>query len=372
MHIAIDVRSLMEGRHSGVEEYTTQIIRAMTRMAPQHNYHLFYNNMRPVQLPNFGDGRVGVVARTFPNKLLNASQLLTGHPTWDALIPHTIDVVFAPNPRLLPLSPHIPMVVVMHDISFELFPEFLTPRRRLWHQLMRPRQLATNADHVIAVSEHTKQDLVDIYGLSPNDVSVVHSGVQATPAARPQHIQGVRRRYNLPKKFILYLGTIEPRKNVVSIIRAWSAIADQVPQDLVIAGERGWREGEVERAIADSAFADRIHRVGFISESDKAALYAAADVFVYPSFYEGFGFPPLEALLAGTPVITSFNSALPEIVGEWSTLVDPYNTSQIASVMREIVLRGQRVLPIVQQEIAKAYRWDVAAQKTIAILEKVV
>lgn len=360
----------MEGRHSGVEEYTTQIIRALIRIAPQHSYHVFYNSVKPVQLPAFGEGRVAVHAHHFPNKVLNTLQFAANVPKWNTLIGTHIDVVFVPNTRLLPLSTHIPFVVVAHDLSFELFPEFLTLRRRVWHTLMRPRHLARNADHVIAVSEHTKQDLVDLYRLSPAAVSVVHSGVSVKPA-RAAQVQDLRRQLKLPERFVLYLGTLEPRKNVASIIRAWSAIASYIEQDLVIAGERGWQEQEVQRAIAASVHQKRIHRLGFITEHDKPALYAAADLFVYPSFYEGFGFPPLEALVAGTPVITSFNSSLPEIVGQWATLIDPYNPSQLAAAMRELLAKPERIPDTTRTEIQQTYSWDKTAAQTIKILESV-
>lgn len=361
----------MEGRHSGVEEYTTQIIRALIHIAPQHNYHLFYNSAGPVQLPNFGTGRVAVHGLRFPNKLLNTLQLVANTPKWNQLIGADIDVVFVPNTRLLPLSTQVPLVIVAHDLSFELFPEFLTLRRRVWHKLMRPRHLARSADHVIAVSDHTKQDLIDLYDLSPTAVSVVHSGVSAIPA-RAAQVQQLRRRRALPERFVLYLGTLEPRKNVASIVRAWSVIAPYIDQDLVIAGERGWQERDVLRAITASVHKSRIHRLGFVSESDRDALYAAADLFVYPSFYEGFGFPPLEALLAGTPVVTSFNSSLPEIVGRWATLVDPYNPSQLAAVMRELLSKPERVSDTIRAEIQETYSWDTAAKQTINILESVV
>lgn len=372
MHIAIDVRSLMEGRHSGVEEYTTQIIRAMSEYAPLHTYHVFYNSARAVTLPSFRDNVV-VHSFSYPNKILNASQLVFGLPKWDRMMRTLIDVVFIPNPRLVPLSAGIPFVTVAHDVSYERFPEFLTLKRRMWHALMQPKKLLEKSHHIIAVSEHTKRDLTDVYDIDPNAVRVVYPGVAPTPASvNAVQVQQVILQYRLPQSFLLFVGTREPRKNITSVIEAFSSIANHISQDLVIAGEVGWKEAEIMHAISSSPYSDRIHFIGFVREEDKRAIYAAADVFVYPSFYEGFGFPPLEALMAGTPTVTSFNSSLPEVVGKWATLVDPYNTPEIASVLKELLVSPMRVEKSVQEEIIKQYSWERAAKETVEVLESVV
>lgn len=372
MHIAIDVRSLMGGRHSGVEEYTTQIIRAMSVVAPMHTYHLFYNNAKPVLLPKF---RENIVLHPFryPNKLLHASQLLLGVPKWDTMLSQHIDVVFVPNSHLVPLSRDIPLVSTAHDIAFERFPEFLTIKRRVKDSLMRPRDLFVRSQSIIAVSEHTKRDLIDIYSLHENSIAVIYPGVASQVGGiRPVDVQRVVKKYAIPAKFLLFVGTMEPRKNIGGIIAAFSAIANRVSQDLVIAGEQGWKMRQLMTQVARSPYADRIHVIGFVEEEDKQALYAAADLFVYPSFYEGFGFPPLEAMLAGTPAIASFNSSLPEVVGKWATLIDPYNTSQIAAVLEELLVTPQRVPISTQKEIQEKYSWERAAKETVKILESVV
>jgi len=170
-----------------------------------------------------------------------------------------------------------------------------------------------------------------VYGVPPEKIAVIHSGVAA------HKLTEKKSRLSLPDSYILYLGTLEPRKNVPSVIEAFSALADKIPHDLVIAGASGWLMKDFNRALEASAVKDRIRVLGPVTEAEKQALYAGASVFVYPSFYEGFGFPPLEALLAGTPVITSHNSALPEIVGKWATLIDPYNPAELAQVILEIL-----------------------------------
>lgn len=370
MHIAIDVRSLMEGRHSGVEEYTVQITRAMAKVAPRHTYHLFYNSARPVELPSFPANTV-THAFHFPNKVLNAVQWATSYPRWDSLV-HA-DVFFVPNVRLIPLHQTTPLVSVAHDATSEKFPEFFDARRRMWHEMMRSKSLMKRSNHIIAVSEHTKNDLVSLYDIDSSNISVVHSGISKSFGhIRSLDVQRVRQRYALPSQYILFLGAFEPRKNIVSIVEAFSAIADRIPHDLVIAGERGWQQDRINKVIETSSHRHRIHLPGFIVEEDKAPLYAAANLFVYPSFYEGFGFPPLEALASGTPVITSFNSALPEVVGKWATLVDPYNVTQLTRVMLEVLQDNSRISDDVKRAIREEYSWEAAANKTIACIESVV
>ncbi|MBI4022478.1 MAG: glycosyltransferase family 4 protein [Candidatus Andersenbacteria bacterium] len=378
MRIAIDVRSLMEGRQSGVEEYTTQIIRGLLRIGRGHAYCVFYNSWRPVALPDFG-GAVTVSAHRWPNRLLNAVNFTLNWPAWDGWV--EADCFFLPNFRLLPLSPGVPLVTTVHDLSFDHFPEFFSRRRRLWHRSVRPRVLLRNSDHIIAVSQATREDIISTYGMAPESVSVVYSGVHLPWEAETSDSGALKRvggAYRLPRRYVLYLGTIEPRKNVAGIVEAFDAIADSVPQDLVIAGEQGWLIGEARRAWQRARHRARVHFPGFIAGRDKAAVMAAADLFVYPSLYEGFGFPPLEALLASTPVVTSYNASLPEIVGAMSageravTLVDPWDVSELALVMRELLTDVPPVTGAVRECVRRTYNWDRAAHETLDIIERVV
>lgn len=361
MRVAIDVRSLQEGRLSGVEVYTIQLLTELTKRSNQVDWQLFYNAFGQVAMPDFSN--VTWQVWRWPNKIFNASQYLISQPAWDRLV--AADVFFMPNVRLMPLTHNTPLVVTAHDVSFERFPELYSLKRRLWHRMMAPRQLMQRADHIIAVSQATKDDVAELYDVEPERISVVYSGVALTIA------DDARAWAHLPEHFILYLGTLEPRKNVVSLVEAFSAIADTVDQDLVIAGSRGWLTQPVERAIHVSPVRGRIHRLGFVPENIKGSLYAAADLFVYPSFYEGFGFPPLEALLAGTPVVTSHNSSLPEVVGEWATLIDPYKPAELAAVLQELLREPALISEETKAAIRERYSWPKAAQATFDILSTI-
>lgn len=361
MRVAIDVRSLMEGRLSGVEVYTIQLLKELTKVSPDTDWQLFYNSFGRVSMPEFRN----VAWRPFrwPNKVFNAAQYVLAQPTWDYLV--DADVFFMPNVRLMPLTPHTPLVVTAHDVSFERFPELYSLKRRLWHRLVRPGELFRRADHIIAVSEATRDDVMELYDIPPERISVIYSGVTLEGTGN------VREWRTIPERFILYLGTLEPRKNVVSLIEAFSAIADAIPQDLVIAGVTGWLTKPTERAIRLSPVRNRIHRIGFVPDHLKASLYREADLFVYPSFYEGFGFPPLEALLSGTPVVTAYNSALPEVVGEWAKLIDPYKPAELAAVVQELLKKPEPVSEATQALVRERFSWGKAARATLDILQTI-
>lgn len=369
MNIAVDVRSLMEGRLSGVEEYTYRIVRAMAQYGPQHEYRLFYNSYKPVRLPDFS-GPVSQKGFKYPNKLFNGCQLMTGRPRWNKLL--QADCFFVPNVRLLPVASNVPVVATAHDLSFERFPEFYSRKRRLWHKLVRPRRLMRRADRIIAVSEATKRDIIDLYGVPPEKIAVVYSGAAVLKPTADSERAAARQKYRLPEKYVLYLGTLEPRKNIPGIIRAYDAVAARINQDLVIAGSPGWLMGGIKQAARGAAAASRIHLAGFIEEADKQAVISGADLFVYPSFYEGFGFPPLEALLNGVPVITSHNSSLPEVVGEWAELIDPYQPAEIAGVMLELLREKTTVPEEVRRQVREKYSWERAARQTLAVIEETV
>jgi glycosyltransferase involved in cell wall biosynthesis len=367
MIVAIDGRCLLEGRRGGVAQYAATLIEHVLRVAPHHKYRLFYNTWhRTPELPRFS-GALEVWPFRYPNKLFNMSQWAAGAPRWDQLVP--ADCFFVPSFRLLPLSPTVPLVTTVHDLSFVHFPEFFSWRRRLWHRMMRPEQLLTRSTHLIAVSQATARDMQQVYGIAAGSITTIYSGVEKPTPVTTGEQQRVRQRYNLPAAFILSVGTLEPRKNNVSIIRAFEALAGRYAHDLVIVGGRGWLTHELERAWKTSPVASRIHLLGFIDAADKEALYAQAAVFVYTSFFEGFGFPPLEALLAGTPVIVSNNSSLPEVVGEYAILVNPYDVAELVLALRQELDTPRRIGAIEQEAIAEKYTWARTAQQTVAVLE---
>ena len=254
-----------------------------------------------------------------------------------------VDVVFLPNQNFAATSKHVPIVVTAHDLSFELFPHTFSLKQRIWHYLVDFRGLIKRSEAVVAVSESTKDDIVDAYGIQGAKIKVIPSGYDKNCRLIDRNSElliDVQKRYKLPFKFILSFATLEPRKNPLPVIEAYEEFIKQnpdSPHDLVLAGSPGWEKRALYTRIRTSVLRKRIHAIGFVEDVDKPVVYNLASVFVYPSFYEGFGFPPLEAMACGVPVITSHSSSLPEIVGDAGILIDPYRPQEIFDAFEAIL-----------------------------------
>lgn len=383
MIIGIDARVLLEGR-GGIFVYTKNLLPALIPLARSHQIKLFVNRYRSsdaaclawlLKYPN-----VKLYSYRFPNKLLNLVFRAGQWPRIDKLIAGC-DILFFPAMLYGAWSPPIPTVLTMHDLSFEIWPEFFTVRQRVWHQLMAVRELCQKVSRVIAVSESTRQDLIRLYNLAPARVSTVLSGV--APDWRPiidrELLDQVRRRYQLPaKKFILQLGTLEPRKNGLATLLAWQKWRQDYrreaePYDLLFVGQVGWKSGDLRQAIARSRWRNQVHIVTNVPRPDLPALYNLADMVVYPSFYEGFGFPPLEALACGVPVIASATSSLGETVGDAGLLIDPYRIDDMVEAMHSLVSDPNLAKTLRARGIARTveFSWEKTARETLKVLESV-
>ncbi len=347
MKIGIDVRALVAGRNSGVETYTVQFLAELFRCCPEDEFVLFFNAYHDpgVDFSWVAPFQNVRIRRTrIPNKLLNAALWYLRWPKLDRLM-GGVDIVFMPNITFCALSRDVRFILTMHDLSFEHYPETFSRKRRLWHFFVNPRKLAQRANQIIAVSDATRDDLMETYGIASMNVTTMHSGLDARYRRCSRNdlaLIDVKERYTLPYRFILFLGTIEPRKNIVGLIDAYTALRGrhgEVYKDtaLVIAGNPGWKSKHIYDAIAASPYRDDIHVIGFVAEEDKVALYNLAAVFVYPSFFEGFGFPPLEAMACGTPTITSNTTSLPEIVADGALMIDPDRPEEIVYALRAVL-----------------------------------
>lgn len=381
MRIGIDIRCLAEGKRTGVEEYTLALLVGLFELDQENTYVLFFNAWKQA-VPDFivecvaKYPRVTLKAFRFPNKLFNLSLWYLRFPKLDRLVGGT-DIFFLPNLNFAAVSDETKLVVTAHDLSFELFPETFSWKQRIWHFFINFRHLLRRADRIIAVSRSTKDDLVVEYGISPNKIAVIPSGIGRqfrVMSRNDEALIRVQEKYHLPYKFILSLATLEPRKNILSLIQSYEALRrlghplfDKYA--LVIAGTKGWKCEEVFSAIARSPYKESIILPGFIADEDKTALYNLASLFVYPSLYEGFGFPPLEAMACGVPVIVSHSSSLPEIVGEAGILIDPYQPDELFQALQQILL-DQALADMLRQkgiERAEFFSWDKTVKETLSL-----
>lgn len=287
-----------------------------------------------------------------------------------------VDLYHATDFVLPPTRPSTKTIVTVHDLSFVRVPDAASPKLRNYLNYVVPLSVR-RADHVIADSFATQQDLIDLYGVPAEKITTLHSGID------PRYQQGdsytspltIRSKYNLPETpYLFAVGTIQPRKNYSRLIRALRLLRDKrYDLVLVIAGGKGWLEDEMYRTIRQTHMQDHVYLIGFADDEDLPALYREAACVAYPSLYEGFGFPILEAMACGTPVVTSNVSSMPEVAGNAALLVDPYDVEALARTIQRILddtdLRETLIARGYQQ--IKRFTWEQAAQELHQIYQHV-
>jgi glycosyltransferase involved in cell wall biosynthesis len=263
-------------------------------------------------------------------------------------------------------------VLTVHDLSFLRHPEWFRPGRAAYYRFAA-RHSVRHARRVIADSQATADDIHAMLGLPMERIDVVPLGVGPafSPASAEAHA-AVCDRYDLPPRFFLYVGTLEPRKNLPRLIDAWTDVQDNEKPDLVLAGREGWKAEPIREAIARSAQRDRIHLPGFVAQEDLPALLSAAEAFVWPSLFEGFGLPPLEAMACGTPVLTSNTSSLPEVVGDAAYTVAPERTEAITEGLSTLATSPETRTRLSEAGLQRAadFSWERTAQLTIESYRK--
>jgi glycosyltransferase involved in cell wall biosynthesis len=356
---------------AGNETYAANLVEALAEVGGEHRYTVYVT--RPEAEARFGGRWANVeVRRTLPHTPL-------------VRIPLTLSAELRRRPVDLlhvqytapPLAP-CPVVTTIHDLSFEHIPETFKRRSRVQLRLT-VRATARRAAHVIAPSEFTRRDLVETYGLDPGRVTAIPLAV--APHFRRVEDAGevgrVRARYGIGGEYVLAVGSIQPRKNLARLVRAYSALRrgrgrSNLPQ-LVLVGKKAWLYGDTLRAIEEENLGESVLLTGYVSEGDLPALYTGALLFAYPSFYEGFGLPPLEAMSCGAPVLTGNLTSLPEVVGDAGLTVDPFDTDALAEALARLIdddaLRAN--LSRRGLERARHFDWRDTARMTLQVYRRV-
>ena len=366
MRIGIDAR-LLAYQRGGISTYIRRLVEQFGRIAPEHQVLALKSRKQD-------DGSLPAGA-------------VQWHPLWTPphhqleqlalpleLLPLALEVLHSPD-FIPPFFRRCASVITVHDLSAHLFPETKTvDALRYYGQTERA---ARSAEAIIAVSETTRRDLERILGVPQQRVDVIHHGVDEKyrPIDDKNAIASFCTSKGLPDSFMLWVGSLEPRKNLACLFEALAAVGGKLPrgrQSLILVGPMGWRFEETQKVYEKLGLQDRVIFYGPAQEEELVLLYNAAWAFVFPSIYEGFGMPPLEAMACGTPVLAAATPALEEVLGKAALFFDPHQPDQLAEQLLRLASDAQLIaeLRAAGVEQARGFRWEDAARQTLAVYRK--
>jgi len=355
---------------AGMDHYLHQVLPAMKQQAPEHRYILI--DHRRGQTP---------FKKQFEQLILDLPRPPVRVSRWNLqVVPKFLsqfDLVFSPGlygPVRIPKG--VASVMVVHDLTRYFFPHFFAFNtvQKILDRLVYPAMLRRYG-HLIAVSQSTRQDLMTLFKVPEEKITVVYHGAEeAFQSMNPQEAEkSLWPAHNIRRPFILFLGTLEPRKNIPILLKAFAGIMDQIPHDLILVGQKGWKWEPIFKEMESPKLKERVRWVGYISDPERVFFYNAADFLVYPSWYEGFGMPLLEAMQCGCPVITSRLSSMPEVVGDAALLIDPNRFEDLQGAMLRLVREPglREKLRMAGFEQAKKFSWETSAKITLEVFEKI-
>jgi len=367
MLIGIDASRATTARRTGTETYSLHLIRALIGLGTEHRFRLYI-----AQIPGFSE-KPGIWGDSPELRAIPFPRLWTHVRLSAEMLTRPPDVLFVPA-HVLPLIHPRRSVVTVHDLGYLHFPTAHRTVDRLYLD-WSTRWNAQQATALLADSAATKADLARAYRVDPAKVHVVYLGRDETlaPVADPAALAEMRERYGIAGRYLLYVGTLQPRKNLGRVIEAFAAIYQDWGSgglQLVLAGKRGWLYDDLFAQVDRLGLAGRVIFPGYIPDEDLPALLSGATAFVFPSLYEGFGIPVLEAGACGVPVITSNTSSLPEVAGDAALLVDPHDVDAIAAAMYRLVTDDALRAELARrgQENVKRFSWEKCARETLAVI----
>jgi glycosyltransferase involved in cell wall biosynthesis len=390
MRIGVDYTAAARQR-AGIGRYARELIAALLALESAHQYVIFAaiggldagnweletGRLRAssIQHPasSIGDQEPKIQFRTLPlsDEWLARLWHRLCLPVPVEAVTGPLDVFYSPDFVLPPTRRTTGTLLTVHDLSFLHCPEAFVPALRRYLERVVPRSVA-RADLVLADSAHTRSDIVLLLGVPPDKVRVLYSGVHPRfrPEPEPQERERLRARYGIGgRPYVLSVGTLQPRKNYVRLIRAFSQLTNHSSLQLLIAGGRGWLYQDIFAEAEKHG--DRVRILGFVDEADLPALYRNAALFAFPSLYEGFGLPVLEAMACGVPVVCSNASSLPEVAGDAALLVSPLDTDGLAGAMARVLGDADLRRELIARGLAQAARftWEQAARQLMATFD---
>jgi glycosyltransferase involved in cell wall biosynthesis len=371
MRIGFDATAAVR-QGGGIGRYTRELLQALYTADTQSHYRLFYASRSPIPHPLPGPLPANFHATHLPfddvwfARVWHRAQLSI--PV--EVITGPIDLFHSPDFTLPPVRRGARTLLTVHDLSFVRDPESATPVLRAYLNQVVPRSVA-RAQHVLADSHATREDLIELYKTPPEKITVLYSGVNPVfrPIADPASLAAVRAKYKLgDAPFILAVGTLQPRKNYVRLIQAFAQLPITNNQlRLILAGGQGWLYDSIFAEVERLKLQERVVFPGFVDDADLPALYSAASVLAYPSLYEGFGLPMLEAMACGTPVVTSTASCLPEVAGDAALCVPPTDVGALAHALETAVSDESARAELRTKGFARAkeFTWEKAARELV-------
>ncbi len=377
MKIAIDIRAA-GGEKAGKGWYTFNLVQALLKLddakapcragcaADKNEYILYARD----GIPGFSDFKNARL------KLFTSKGAFWHYQVARDIRKENADLFFAPSSYIIPaiLPATIKTILTVHDLVAFLYTNTHNKKATIIEKLLLRRALR-RAAHVCAVSENTCTDILQRFHFEPNKMDVVYCGAgDEFKPIPPNTLQDFIVKTNLPKNFFLAVGTIEPRKNYLNLIKAFKEVSDRhADHHLIIVGKEGWDYEKIHAAIKANYLNEKIHLLGYLSNKSLVNLYSLARALVFPSFYEGFGMPPLEAMQCGCPVIASYTSSIPEVVGDTALLVNPESHIQIAEAMLKIIKDPELSVNLRKKGLKQAekFSWENSAKKLLKIFNKI-
>ncbi len=371
-------RIVREGR-TGTETYSRDLLRHMIPLALESGHRLRLYTRGPLAPEDVG---LDVWPASVHVRRIGMPRLWTHVGLAAEVWRHPPHVLFIPA-HVVPLfpPPHLPILVTVHDLGYEHVPQAHPLRQRMYLR-WSTRHSVRRATHVLADSRATARDLEALYGVPREKITVVYPGFRRPPTPTPEAVRAVRARYDLHGPYILHLGTVHPRKNLLRLLDAFARVAslpvlgedgrELGPPQLVLAGKVGWLAEPILRRARKPDLRGRVHFLGYVPDEDVPALLGDALALAFPSLYEGFGFPVLEAQALGVPVLTSRVSSLPEVGGKAAIYVDPLDVASIAEGLARLITQpGVRARLIREgRENVRRFSWPRAAEAVWQILQE--
>ena len=369
------------GNLNGIGQYAKRLLEATQRSDKNIHFEivkqwLFFKKFTPPIKPG-GHLSYRVVKWLPPILYYQFYKRAGWAPPFDLVALRKYDAFVYFNYVALPLTKKTPYALFVYDLSYIHYPQYTSPKNRQNLNKFLPGSVR-RATHIVTISEYSKREIINHFKLPEDKISIVSPAVDQKVfyPRKSAEIAKVKKNYGVKKPYILSLCTLEPRKNLVGVLDAYEKLPEKIKQSyiLVLAGGKGWLDDELEKKVGELSAKYEVIKTGYVPDEDLPALYSGASVFVFPSFYEGFGIPPLEAMACGTPVITSDNTSLPEVVGSAGIMIKAEDTAAITKAMERVLSDKKLAEGLRQKGLVQAakFSWDKSAEDLMTVFSKLV